>query len=90
MLKNRWIPTALLGGALLSTTIFAGCATHVRVYDPYYSDYHVWGPDEDVYYHRWLGERHYDYQDFRRLPADRQKDYWTWRHSQQVPQPPHP
>jgi hypothetical protein len=91
MLKNRYIPTILLHAALLSTTaIFAGCAHHVyRVYDPYYSDYHVWGPDEDVYYHRWLGERHYDYREFRSIPADRQKDYWTWRHTQQAP-PPHP
>ena len=86
MLKKRWIPTILLQSALLSAAILAGCAARVsagyRVYDPYYSDYHVWGPDEDVYYHRWLGERHYDYKDFRRIPAERQKAYWTWRHSQ--------
>jgi hypothetical protein len=89
MLKNRSIPTILLPAALLLTAVFTGCAAHVsagyRVYDPYYTDYHVWGPDEDVYYHRWLGERHYDYQDFRRLPADRQKEYWTWRHTQPAP-----
>jgi hypothetical protein len=86
MLKNGWISTILLPAALLSMTIFAGCAAHVsagyRVYDPYYRDYHNWGPDEDVYYHRWLGERHYDYKDFRRMPTDRQKEYWTWRHDQ--------
>jgi hypothetical protein len=92
MRKNGWIPTIFMCSALVSTTIFAGCSAHVsagyRVYDPYYSDYHVWGPDEDVYYHRWLGERHYDYKDFRRLPADRKKEYWTWRHSQPAA-PPH-
>ncbi len=87
MLKKLQIRTILLPAALLSTAVFAGCSAHVgyRVYDPYYSDYHVWGPDEDAYYHRWLGERHYDYQDFRRLPADRQKEYWTWRHAQAAP-----
>jgi len=86
MLKNVWIYKILLGAALLSTAIFTGCATRVsagyRIYDPYYSDYHVWGPDEDVYYRRWTGERHYEYRDFRRLNRDRQKDYWQWRHSQ--------
>ena len=85
-LKNHFFRTTLLGAALLLPLTITGCAAHVsagyRVYDPYYSDYHVWGPDEDVYYHRWLGERHYEYRDFRRLPADRQKEYWQWRHSQ--------
>jgi hypothetical protein len=93
MLNSRFIPTILLHTALLSAAIFTGCAAHVsavyRVYDPYYSDYHVWGPGEDGYYRQWIGERHYQYQDFRRLPADRQKDYWTWRHSQPAA-PPHP
>jgi hypothetical protein len=86
MLKNRCVPTILLHTALLSAATFVGCSAHVsagyRVYDPYYSDYHVWGPGEDVYYRQWLGDRHYQYKDFRRLPADRQKDYWTWRHAQ--------
>jgi hypothetical protein len=84
MLNNRYLPAVFLGAALLSTTIFAGCAHRVtyRVYDPYYSDYHVWGPGEDVYYRRWVGERHYGYVDFRHLPAERQHEYWTWRHAQ--------
>jgi hypothetical protein len=84
MLKNLCLPTLLIA-------TFAGCSAHVsagyRVYDPYYTDYHTWGPDEDVYYHRWLGERHYEYRDFRRLNKDRQKEYWTWRHTQPGNQP---
>ena len=87
MLKKTLVQSILLPVGLLSAAIFAGCggghvAVGYRVYDPYYSDYHVWGPGEDVYYRRWLGERHYDYDDFRHLSAERQKDYWTWRHSQ--------
>ncbi len=86
MLKKRCIPALLWSSVLLSTATFAGCSAHVsagyRVYDPYAADYHVWGPGEDVYYHRWLGERHYDDRDFRRLNRDQQRDYWQWRHSQ--------
>ncbi len=92
MFKKSWLPITLLHTALISAAMLSGCSAHVstgyRVYDPYYTDYHVWGPDEDVYYHRWLGERHYDYKDFRKLPADRQKDYWNWRHNH--PEQPHP
>lgn len=71
---------------LLLPAVFAGCTAHVyagyRVYDPYYRDYHVWDPDENVYYHRWLGVRHYEYRDFRHIDRDRQRDYWQWRHGQ--------
>jgi hypothetical protein len=66
--------------ALVSVT---GCAEHhYRVYDPYYSDYHVWNGNEVVYYHRWANENHRDpNRDFRKLPPGEQKEYWTWRHS---------
>ena len=65
-----------------------GCAEHRhgRVYDPYYSDYHQWGPDEDAYYHRWYGETYHDrgYREYRRLNRDEQRNYWTWRHSDAI------
>ncbi|MGA8540537.1 MAG: hypothetical protein WB566_13615 [Terriglobales bacterium] len=60
------------------------CAEHhyYRVYDPYYSDYHVWNHDEVVYYNQWATEYHRDpHRDFRKLPPEEQKEYWTWRHS---------
>ncbi|MFZ0538911.1 MAG: hypothetical protein WAM47_18745, partial [Candidatus Sulfotelmatobacter sp.] len=60
------------------------CAHHhyYRVYDPYYSDYHLWNHDEDVDYHQWARENHVDERrDFRQLPPEQQKEYWTWRHS---------
>jgi hypothetical protein len=37
------------------------CAEHHhRVYDPYYSDYHVWNDDEVVYYRQWARDHHRD------------------------------
>jgi len=70
---------ATMGLASLST----GCAEHhYRVYDPYYRDYHTWNDDEVVYYRRWAVETHRDPdRDFKRIPPEEQKEYWTWRHS---------
>ena len=55
---------------------------YYRVYDPYYTDYHVWNNDEVVYYNRWADETHRDpHRDFRKLRPEEQKEYWTWRHN---------
>ncbi len=72
-------------GVLASVLFVSGCAAHaeVRVYDPYYSDYHVWGPDEAVYYNRWIGINHRSYIEYRKLNKADQRAYWTWRHAQQ-------
>jgi len=61
-----------------------GCADHhyYRVYDPYYSDYHRWGPDEDAYYHRWEAEGHRDHREWKERSPEEQKEYWGWRHAQ--------
>jgi hypothetical protein len=69
--------------ATMALFTVTGCAEHHhRVYDPYYSDYHVWNDNEVVYYHRWANEYHRDpNRDFRKLPPDEQKEYWNWRHS---------
>lgn len=78
--KSRFFSSLILAGALASCVVGTACVH--RVYDPYYSDYHVWNNDEVVFYHQWARERHYDeHVDFRKLPADRQKEYWNWRHS---------
>ena len=61
-----------------------GCTHHhyYRVYDPYYTDYHVWNDDEIVYYRQWGRETHRDSsRDFRKLSPEEQKEYWTWRHN---------
>ena len=77
----------ILATLLLTLGMFAaGCAEHrgYRVYDPYYSDYHEWTPDEDAYYHRWYGENYHDrgYRDYKHLNRDEQRNYWNWRHAQ--------
>lgn len=62
--------------------IACGHPHYYRVYDPYYTDYHVWNPNEVVYYNRWAAETHHDpHRDFRKLPPGEQKEYWTWRHN---------
>jgi len=74
----------LLAIPLLSAIAGIGCAEHhyYRVYDPYYTDYHVWNDDEIVYYRHWSNQAHRDAsRDFRKLPPEEQKEYWTWRHN---------
>jgi hypothetical protein len=74
------LPTA----APASSVVCTACAQrhYHQVYDPYYSDYHVWNNDEVVYYHQWARENHRDEQrDFRKPCPEDQKEYWTWRHS---------
>ncbi len=83
-MKSRFLSVSLLAAAMACSVFGIACAHHhyYRVYDPYYSDYHVWGPDEVTYYHNWARENHYDEnRDFRKLPPEQQKQYWTWRHS---------
>jgi hypothetical protein len=81
--KGRFLSSCFLAAALVCAALGVGCAHHYRVYDPYYSDYHVWNDQEVGYYHTWAHDRHYDeHRDFRKLPPDQQKEYWTWRHSQ--------
>jgi hypothetical protein len=76
------------GFLILVATLLIGCSSQVgvgvgyRVYDPYYTDYHVWGPDEVVFYNRWEGEHHREHRDFRRLDRGEQRQYWQWRHSE--------
>lgn len=74
----------LLAAALASALAGIACSEHhsYRVYDPYYTDYHTWNDNEVVYYHRWAEETHRDpNHDFRKLPPEQQKEYWTWRHN---------
>ncbi len=84
-INRRSSLTLLLGAAFALPLMTTGCATHVgvgyRVYDPYYSDYHTWNDGEIVYYNRWLDETHRPHRDFRRLPREQQREYWTWRHN---------
>jgi len=79
---NKFLAVGFLAASLAAPLITTGCAHHyTQVYDPYYTDYHRWGPDEEVYYRQWTNERHYEYKDYNHLDKDQQKDYWNWRHS---------
>ena len=73
----------LLAAALASSLASVGCAEHhYRVYDPYYTDYHVWNHDEVVYYNRWEHDTHRDHVDFAKRNDAEKKEYYTWRHNQ--------
>ena len=75
---------ALLTAALASPLAGPACSGrhYYRVYDAYYTDYHVWNDDEVVYYRQWSNESHRDAgRDFRKLSPEEQKEYWTWRHN---------
>jgi len=82
-LVSHSLRLVLLAGAVAGSLAGIACEHHYyRVYDPYYTDYHTWNRSEDVYYHRWADENHHDsHRDFRKLPPNEQKDYWTWRHN---------
>lgn len=80
----RMLASLALGTAFLSPALIAGCASgHARMYDAGYGDYHTWDANENVYYVQWETNTHRDHQDFKRRNADEQKEYWTWRHSNQ-------
>ncbi|HVI09997.1 MAG TPA: hypothetical protein VND65_17045 [Candidatus Binatia bacterium] len=81
--KRQFLLSCSLGAVLACSGLGLACAHHYqRVYDPYYSDYHVWDHDEVVYYQTWARETHRDeHRDFRHLPPEEQKQYWSWRHS---------
>jgi hypothetical protein len=81
---SQSLSSLLLAAELASSFAGIACSEHhsYRVYDPYYTDYHVWNNDEVVYYNRWADETHRDpHRDFRKLQPQEQKDYWTWRHN---------
>ena len=77
----QWARSILLGAAFLVPMATIGCAHHVlRVYDPYYSDYHNWDDHERAYYNQWIVETHREHRDYDRLSPEEQKQYWQWRH----------
>jgi hypothetical protein len=78
----------LASAVLIAAPILAvGCAAHTsygyRVYDPGYSDYHVYDRNEEVYYNRWTVETNRPHRDFRKLRDDEKREYWKWRHEHQ-------
>lgn len=83
-IPSRILTSCLLAAVFASFALGVACGGHhyYRVYDPYYSDYHVWNDTEIVYYRQWAVENHRDeHRDFRKLRPEEQKEYWTWRHT---------
>jgi hypothetical protein len=77
----RFTTLFVFAAVLTAPVAMTGCAAHVRVYDPYYHDYHDWN-HETVYYNRWEVETHRSHEDFNKRSSADQKEYWDWRHSQ--------
>ena len=68
-LTQRWLGVFLMAIAVASPIVVAGCAEHarVRVYDPYYGDYHAWNDQmKVVFYRQWVVETHRPYHEFAR------------------------
>jgi hypothetical protein len=86
---QRYVRAGILMAAVAVPVFATGCASHatVRVYDPYYSDYHAWNSYEVGYYHQWTAETHRPYREFRTLPPPEQREYWAWRHGRPGPPP---
>jgi hypothetical protein len=77
---KRLIGTLLLGASLMApVAVFA--ADH-RYYDRDHRDWHEWNENENRAYRHWLMEerREHQYREYRRLSAERQREYWRWRH----------
>ena len=52
MKSSKFVASLSLAAGLVLSAAGIGCAghRHPRVYDPYYTDYHVWNDDEVTYY----------------------------------------
>lgn len=55
----------------------------VRVYDPYYHDYHNWNSREEHAYREYLAARHRAYIAYRRQALAQRRAYWHWRHERE-------
>jgi hypothetical protein len=71
--------TGLLGTVVPRAT--EAQSVDVRVYDTHHKDYHNWDDHEDRAYRRYLAEKHYEYVEYQKQNARRQRAYWDWRHS---------
>ena len=80
-MSMKWfLAVALLSSSLLTPVV--GFAEEHRYYDRERRDYHEWNEHENRAYRHWLMEeqRERQYREFRRLKAQRQLEYWRWRH----------
>lgn len=76
----RNLAPLLLAAAIASPVFVTGCTGSVRVYDPYYHDYHDWNR-EAPYYRQWENDTHRQHEDFNKRSPEEQKEYWEFRHN---------
>jgi hypothetical protein len=74
--------TLVLASGLLWQPISGLAAEHDRYYDRDRRDWHQWNENEERAYRHWLMEerREREYRAYNRLRAERQREYWRWRH----------
>jgi hypothetical protein len=77
---KRFFGSMVLAGILLAPAVFG--EEHHRYYDRDRHDWHEWNENENRAYRHWLMEerRERQYRDYARLKAERQREYWRWRH----------
>ena len=78
----------LAGGLVVAGALIAAApqsaqaqSVQIRVYDGHHRDYHNWDDREDRAYRRYLAEKRWEYREYNRQSARRQRAYWNWRHS---------
>ena len=78
---KRFFGSLVLAGVLLAPTAVFG-DDHRRYYDRERRDWHEWNEGENRAYRHWLMEerRERQYRAYARLKAERQREYWRWRH----------
>ena len=72
---------ALVGAVAVTPQTTQAQAVDVRIYDSHHHDYHNWDDHEDRAYRRYLAEKHWEYVEYQKQSARRQRAYWAWRHS---------
>lgn len=77
---KRFFGSLVLAGVLLAPAAVFG--ENRRYYDRERRDYHEWNEGENRAYRHWLMEerRERQYRAYARLKAERQREYWRWRH----------
>ena len=79
---SHYLSSFILAAAIAAPVFTTACGGphYHRAYDPYYHDYHQWGPDEQTYYSQWAVSVHIGDRPYKKLNHDQQEQYWRWRH----------
>jgi hypothetical protein len=80
ILSSMALAAALAAPVMIPTSLQGQVGVSIKVYDRDHKDYHVWDDREDKAYRVFLGERHRDYVEYKKLNRRDQSDYWKWRH----------